>query len=158
MIGTIFCRNQKERICAQVSPGNERWFDLHKNSAPGTLPALGQVWSRGIGELVRESMALGYDKIVNSKDHPALTGQSRQRITYRYERFPDSHPFHYEFKQPVACFSIRLGPVPRGRELVRASRDGDHAVPCEVVDSGDSRWVWLRNQQGQSGTVAVNWR
>jgi hypothetical protein len=92
------------------------------------------------------------------KDYPALTGQARQRIAYHYERSPNSQRFHYEFKQPVARFSIRLGPLPRGKELLHASPDGDHAVPFEVVESGDSRWVWLRNQQGKSGTMTVNWR
>jgi hypothetical protein len=91
------------------------------------------------------------------KDFPALTGPARQRIAYRYERSSTGHRFHFEFEQPVARFSIRLGPVPRGKKLLRASRDGDQALPCEVVNSGDSRWVWLRNQQGQSGTVTVDW-
>jgi hypothetical protein len=91
------------------------------------------------------------------KEYPVLTGRSRQRMTYRYERLPSGHRFHYEFEQPVVRFSIRLGPVPRGTEGLRASDDHGRAVPLEIVYSGDSRWVWLRNQGGQSGTVTVNW-
>jgi hypothetical protein len=44
----------------------ERWFELYEARNPGELPGTGEAWSRGIGELMRESMAFGYDKFVDS--------------------------------------------------------------------------------------------
>lgn len=44
----------------------ERWFDLYKTRNPGEMPGTGEAWSRGIGELIRESMAFGYDKFIDS--------------------------------------------------------------------------------------------
>jgi hypothetical protein len=40
------------------------WFKVYKDSEPGNMPGLGQAWSRGIGEMMRESMAFGYDKFI----------------------------------------------------------------------------------------------
>jgi hypothetical protein len=42
------------------------WFGTYSNTAPGQLAGSGAAWSRSIGELLRESMALGYDKFVNT--------------------------------------------------------------------------------------------
>jgi hypothetical protein len=44
----------------------QRWFDLYKTLDPGEMTGLGVAWSRGIGELIRESMAFGYDKFIDS--------------------------------------------------------------------------------------------
>ncbi len=44
----------------------ENWFDLYRGTTPGHLGGLGSAWSRGIGELLREAMAFGYDKFVDS--------------------------------------------------------------------------------------------
>jgi hypothetical protein len=44
----------------------QRWFELYQSRNPGELPGTGEAWSRGIGELMRESMAFGYDKFIDS--------------------------------------------------------------------------------------------
>jgi len=44
----------------------DSWLNLYVTRQPGNLPGRNCAWSRGIGELLRESMALGYDKFVDS--------------------------------------------------------------------------------------------
>lgn len=44
----------------------QNWFALYRTRQPGQLPGAGEAWSRGIGELLRESMAFGYDKFVDT--------------------------------------------------------------------------------------------
>lgn len=44
----------------------QNWFKLYKTKSPGNLPGIGSAWSRGIGELMREAMAFGYGKFVNT--------------------------------------------------------------------------------------------
>jgi len=92
------------------------------------------------------------------KDFPALTGLTRQRIAYIYERSAAGHTFRFEFERPAPRFSVRLGPIPREKELLSATNESNQVLPCEIVDSGDSRWVWLWNQQGRSGTVTLRFK
>jgi hypothetical protein len=42
------------------------WFSLYKEKAPGQMPGMKQAWSRGIGELIREAMAFGYEKFTDT--------------------------------------------------------------------------------------------
>ena len=42
------------------------WFTIYTQTDPGKLPGAGSAWSRAIGELMRESMAFGYDKFINT--------------------------------------------------------------------------------------------
>jgi len=42
------------------------WFVLYDRGCPGQFPGMGNAWSRGIGENLRECMAFGYDKFVNT--------------------------------------------------------------------------------------------
>ncbi|MBK7711414.1 MAG: hypothetical protein IPJ37_11015 [Bacteroidales bacterium] len=44
----------------------QNWFRLYREKSPGNFPGAGEAWSRGIGELTREAMALGYSKYINS--------------------------------------------------------------------------------------------
>ena len=41
------------------------WFTIYTRTDPGKLPGCGEAWSRAIGEVMRESMAFGYDKFIN---------------------------------------------------------------------------------------------
>jgi len=54
-----------------------QWFKLYREKSPGDFPGQNNAWSRGIGELLRESMAFGYDKYVNTYidwlDHALMT-------------------------------------------------------------------------------------
>jgi|GEM_PF-1171639 len=45
----------------------QQWFRLYRERQPGQLPGIGFAWSRGAGELIREAMALGYDKFIESQ-------------------------------------------------------------------------------------------
>jgi hypothetical protein len=57
-----------------VFDGLEDWFALYRSRAPGTLPGgtntwerdKPSAWTRGVGELLREAMAFGYDKFVDT--------------------------------------------------------------------------------------------
>lgn len=42
------------------------WFKLYREKTPGDFSGGNNAWTRGIGELLRESMAFGYDKYVNT--------------------------------------------------------------------------------------------
>jgi hypothetical protein len=44
----------------------QNWFRLYRAKSPGNFPGAGEAWSRGIGELTREAMALGYGKFINT--------------------------------------------------------------------------------------------
>ena len=44
----------------------QNWFRLYQDRAPGMLPGRNEAWTRGAGELIRESMAFGYDKFISS--------------------------------------------------------------------------------------------
>jgi hypothetical protein len=46
--------------------GIEAWLRAYQEHAPGSLPGLGNAWTRGVGELLREAVAFGYDKFVDS--------------------------------------------------------------------------------------------
>jgi hypothetical protein len=47
----------------------QNWFHLYQTKSPGELPGAGEAWSRGIGELMREAMAFGYGKFINTYTH-----------------------------------------------------------------------------------------
>lgn len=44
----------------------QTWFKLYQTRQPGQLPGARQAWSRGVGELMREAMAFGYGKFINT--------------------------------------------------------------------------------------------
>ena len=88
--------------------------------------------------------------------YPVLTGTARQRLCYRYERAADGQTFEYEFERPVDRFSVRLGPIPAGAQITGAAHD-QRALPWECVESGDSRWVWLKDLSGTAGCVTLAW-
>ena len=44
----------------------ENWFKVYLDTEPGKLPGHGNAWSRGVGENLREAMALGYDKFAGT--------------------------------------------------------------------------------------------
>lgn len=53
------------RTTAPVWCDLSTWFRLYRDTPPGQLGGVGSAWSRGIGELLCESMAFGYDKFVD---------------------------------------------------------------------------------------------
>lgn len=94
---------------------------------------------------------MGWDKMHLGK-YPVTTGHIRQFVSYRYLRENDRHTFSFELDLPVGNISIRLGPLPLDLKAVSA-RLNNREVPCEVLCSGDSSWVWVGNISGKSGIV-----
>lgn len=45
----------------------QQWFRRYQEREPGNMPGVGYGWSRGLGEVIREAMAFGYDKFVESQ-------------------------------------------------------------------------------------------
>ena len=87
-------------------------------------------------------------------DYPALTGEKRQTIGYTYAKNSGQHTFTFRLERPVAALSVRLGPIPRDRTIASVAFDGK-VVPFEPIDSGDSRWVWVRGLSRASGAVVL---
>lgn len=85
---------------------------------------------------------------------PVLTGNKRQKIKYTYLREGDKQVFKFELEKPVSNISLRLGPIPVGREIKNATIDGKE-LSFENQTSGDSRWVWLKNLNGKTGKVII---
>lgn len=50
-----------------VWPSLPAWFELYRTRAPGQLPnRIGNAWTRGIGELLREAVSFGYGKFTDT--------------------------------------------------------------------------------------------
>ena len=88
-------------------------------------------------------------------DFPVLTGNSRQKLGYQYERQPQKQTFRFQLERPVSHIDIRLGPIPQEAEEIQTVLNGS-AVPNESLVSGDSRWVWVRNLSGKSGELILH--
>lgn len=87
-------------------------------------------------------------------DIPVLTGNRRQKMNYTYLRKYDRQVFKFGFENQVRNLSIRLGPIPEGREIKHATSDGKE-IAFENQISGDSRWVWINNLSGLTGEVEI---
>ncbi len=87
-------------------------------------------------------------------DIPVLTGKKRQKIFYTYLRENKSQQFEFRLERPVSNMSLRLGPIPEGREIMHTALNG-RDIEFEKQVSGDSRWVWIKNLSGRSVKVIV---
>lgn len=86
--------------------------------------------------------------------YPVLTGSSRQQISYQYNRTAESQTFNFQFSQRASSLSVRLGPIPAGKQVTGATLDGS-AYPFELQQSGDSNWVWLRGLNCKTGQILL---
>jgi hypothetical protein len=86
--------------------------------------------------------------------YPVLAGGKRQYIDYKFVREQDCHKFSYKFEYPIDKISVRIGPIPADME-VSCVYFSNAKIHHEVVFSGDSRWVWVKNLSSVSGTVVV---
>jgi len=86
------------------------------------------------------------------KDWPVLTGSDRQKLRYTYERSAERHRFVYAFEQPLKRLSVRLGPIPEGAVVSRATVLG-RDIQADIEPSGDSRWVWIRDLDKATGEI-----
>ncbi len=90
-------------------------------------------------------------------DFPVLTGNKRQNIKYSYVRDEKGQVFKYGLENPVKNMSLRLGPIPVGKEIFNATLNGKK-VAFEKLTSGDSRWVWINNLSGKQGEVKIQYQ
>ena len=90
------------------------------------------------------------------EDIPVLIGDCRSRLAYAYDRQPNHHDFRFSTEVPVERLSVRLGPIPAARIVTAARLDGVD-TEFNVLKSGDSRWVWVRNlSPGSAGELVVS--
>ncbi len=87
-------------------------------------------------------------------EFPVLTGNLRQKLQYVYEREPEQLSLRFSLDQPVNHLSLRLGPIDVGRSVAGVWCDVTR-VSFEAQDSGDSKWIWVRDLKGDNGTVTV---
>jgi hypothetical protein len=87
-------------------------------------------------------------------DFPVLTGNARQLMSYDYERNETRDCFQVALQRQVERLSVRLGPYPAGTRITDAICEG-RPVPFEVLDSGDSRWVWVRDVTAKQTSFLV---
>lgn len=87
-------------------------------------------------------------------DFPVLTGYKRQKISYMYAREEKRQIFEYHINSPVKDMSLRLGPLPEGKDISEALSDGKK-VQFEKLSSGDSRWIWIRHLYGIKGKIEI---
>ena len=83
-------------------------------------------------------------------DFPVLTGNNRQKIKYSYTRDVTGHVFNFGFERPIKNMSLRLGPIPDGKEIIKATLNGQK-VMFENLISGGSRWVCIKNLGEKQG-------
>jgi hypothetical protein len=86
---------------------------------------------------------------------PVLTGACRQKMDYEYSRNETSQEFAFRFDQRPVVFSLRLGPLPAGKQVVKATLAGKE-ISFQAQHSGDSNWVWLQGIAGQSGKLRID--
>jgi len=89
-------------------------------------------------------------------EYPILNGERRQHISYIYERFEDKQIFSFTFEKMIKVLSVRLGPIPKGKNISVAFVN-EKEVMFEVLKSGDSNWVWIRNITGLSGRIVLKY-
>ena len=90
-------------------------------------------------------------------DFPVLTGNKRQKIKYSYTRDLVGQVFNFGFERPVKNMSLRLGPIPDGKQITKVTLNGGK-VSFENLISGDSRWVWIKNISGKQGEVKIQYQ
>jgi len=90
-------------------------------------------------------------------DFPVLTGNERQKIKYSYLRDEAGQVFNYGFERPVKNMSLRLGPIPAGKEIIKATLNGEKVMFKDLI-SGDSRWVWIEDLRGKQGEVKIQYQ
>jgi hypothetical protein len=75
------------------------WFELYAKTPAGQLPGTGGAWSRGVGELMREAMAFGYDKYIDTYTD-WLDGRLFQEATPpHWNRCPGNPSFSRKVRQ-----------------------------------------------------------
>ncbi len=101
----------------------QNWFRLYQERNPGGLPGTGEAWTRGVGELLRECMAFGYDKFVDSY----IDWLDRCL-------FAESNPPHW----------IRIAGLGRGSEGYRTVKVGDVEEVGNRENDGHGICMWGR--------------
>ena len=76
-----------------------QWFDTYANTPAGQLPGAGGAWSRGVGELMREAMAFGYDKYIDTYTDWLDACLMKEATPPHWNRCPGEPKFVREVRQ-----------------------------------------------------------
>ena len=87
-------------------------------------------------------------------DFPVLTGTTRQRLTYSYERSKEHQSFEYSFSDSEAAIHLRLGPIDPSWTSIDVEHSGKPAT-CRLVASGDSNWLWTQVSSAMTGKIDI---
>lgn len=90
------------------------------------------------------------------KDFPVLIGNEKKTLSYSYNRNAGEEIFEFSLDAPVKRISIRLGPVPNGKEVTEATLNGKK-VSFEKLASGDSNWIWVHGLNGKDGKIVLKY-
>ena len=85
---------------------------------------------------------------------PVLTGTTRQRLTYSYERSKEHQSFEYSFSDSEAAIHLRLGPIDPSWTSIDVEHSGKPAT-CRLVVSGDSNWLWTQVSSAMTGKIDI---
>jgi len=128
----------------------DNWIKLYHERSPGKLGGAGNAWSRGIGELMREAMALGYDKFMGTYTDWLDSCQ-----------FTDANPPHWvrsvgEGKSASASVNRHVGDI-----LEQGNRENDGHGICMwgryMVYHWMGRPVEWNKHHWDATEAAVNW-
>lgn len=87
-------------------------------------------------------------------DYPVLTGLKRQKCKYSYSKDKNQQTFQIKFEKIVNKFSIRLGPLPADK-IIKSVTNKGKKIQFQVLNSGDSHWVWIENMKGTEGDIKI---
>jgi hypothetical protein len=89
-------------------------------------------------------------------DFPVLIGRERKNLSYSYNRTEGGQDFSFNLDTSVNKMSLRLGPIPNGKEVSAVTLNGGK-VDFEKLASGDSHWIWVHGLSGKAGQVQLKY-
>jgi hypothetical protein len=85
---------------------------------------------------------------------PVLTGTTRQRLTYSYERSTGHQSFEYSFSDSEAAIHLRLGPIDPSWTSIEVEHSRKPAT-YRLIASGDSKWIWTQVDSAKAGKIDI---
>lgn len=128
----------------------QNWFKLYQTRSPGELPGAGQAWSRGIGELMREAMAFGYGKFINT-----YTDWLDSTL------FTDAYPAHWNRVPGLGTKSPGYTTRKVGNIVERGNRENDGHGICMMGRYMVYHWLGHQREWNEkhwkATKAAVDW-
>ena len=78
--------------------------------------------------------------------------EARRIVDLRREK--DRETFELHLERDAGAVSVRLGPLPAGKEVASAKLNGA-AITFRNEPSGDSRWVWVEVPGGKDASIVL---